>query len=182
MTPITLKEQEMETDDTRLHKTILGQCYRTATYSPDTSTQIGAVILGSDGVIYSATKAYNGFVLGWNPTEADYERPRKYLVTEHAERRAIYRAAAKGIALEGATLYSTWAACTDCARAIVECGIAQLVRHHPPHDDAVDRWLESVALGDEIMKNGGVEIIEIHGPIKEGFKILRGGEIFDPSS
>lgn len=165
----------------RMHRTVLGQCYRTATSSPDTSTQIGAVIANASGRIYSTTKSFNGFVLGWAPTEADYERPRKYLVTEHAERRAIYKAARNGIALEGGTLYSTWAACTDCARAIVEVGLTQLVRHHPPHDDAVDRWLESVALGDEIMKAGGVDIIDIHGSIKEGFTILRGGELFDPS-
>lgn len=169
-------------DINRMHKTVLGQCYRAATKSPDTSTQIGAVVVSAKNLIISSTMSYNGFVEGWNPTEEDFERPRKYLVTEHAERRAIYKAAKYGVALENGTLYSTWAACTDCARAIVESGLARLVRHHPPHDDAVDRWLESVALGDEIMKNGGVEIVDIHGPIKEGFKILRGGVIFDPSS
>lgn len=172
----------MVPDDERMHKTVLGQCYRTATKSPDTSTQIGAVIVTEKNRILSSTMAYNGFVKGWIPTELDYERPRKYQITAHAERRSIYQAARYGHALEGRTIYSTWAACTDCAIAIVESGLIRLVRHHPPHDETVDRWLESVALGDEILKSGGIDIVDIHGPIHEGFKILRGGEVYDPAA
>src|SRR6266576_1463492 len=96
-----------------LHKIILGQCYREASKSPDTSTQIGACIVSPVGEIKFSTMTHNGFVRGWNPTPEDYERPRKYLVTEHAERRALYKAALNGIPLLGSTLYSTWAACTD---------------------------------------------------------------------
>lgn len=169
----------METD--AVHRSILAQCYRKAQKSPDTSTQLGAVIMNKKGFVQWSTMSFNGFVKGWEPSDEDYERPRKYLLGEHAERRAIYQAANQGIALHGCTLYCTWAACVDCARAIVETGIATLIRHHPPADDATIRWMESVALGDEIMKNGGVEIIDVHGPIPEGFPILRGGEVFDPS-
>lgn len=160
---------------------ILGQCYREAGNSPDTSTQLGAVIMSPVGTLMSSTMSHNGFVTGWEPTAQDYERPRKYLITEHAERRAIYKAARMGIRLKGATLYCTWAACTDCARGIVESGITKLVRHYPPLDEATERWLESVSLGDRIMKQGGVEIVDILGPIPDAFKILRGGEIFDPA-
>lgn len=164
------------------HRDILKMCYQKASRSPDNSTQLGAVIVNKSGFIEFSTFSFNGFCWGWEPTAEDYERPRKYQVTEHAERRAIYKAANTGIALHGCTLYSTWAACTDCARAIVETGIAKLVRHHPPQDDAVDRWLESVALGDEIMKYGGVEIIDVHGPIADAVSILRGGELYDPTT
>lgn len=160
---------------------ILGQCYREATNSPDTSTQLGAVIMSPVGTLMSSTLSHNGFVSGWEPRAEDYERPRKYLVTEHAERRAIYKAAKMGIRLKGATLYCTWAACTDCARAIVESGITTLVRHYPPLDEATERWLESVSLGDRIMRQGGVKIVDVIGPIPEAFPILRSGELFDPS-
>jgi dCMP deaminase len=175
-----MEQETMEPDSNRLHKMILGQCYRAAGKSPDLSTQIGAVIV-TDGTIKSLTMAYNGFVDGWVPSFEDFQRPRKYQITEHAERRSIYKAAKYGIATEGGTLYSTWAACTECARSIVEAGIVQLVRHHPPDDEAVGRWLESVSLGDEIMKAGNVTITDIHGPIYDGFKILRDGETFDPA-
>lgn len=169
-------------DHDTIDRVVLGQCYREATESPDRSTQIGAVIMGAHGTVKWSTMSHNGFCTGWIPTEEDHDRPRKYLVTEHAERRAIYQAAKYGIKLEGCTLYSTWAACADCARAIVECGFSRLVRHMPVgEDEAGQRWLESIIIGDELMKAGGVEIVDIYGPIPEGFKILRGGEIFDPS-
>jgi dCMP deaminase len=172
---------DLRTKADSIHRIILGQCYREAINSPDTSTQLGAVIVDKGGIVRYQTLVHNGFVDGWIVTEADYERPRKYVVTEHAERRAIYKAAKAGIALDGSTLYATWAACADCARAIVESGISCLVRHYPPLDEATERWLESVSIGDQIMKNGGVELVDIIGPIPEGFKILRGGEFFDPS-
>lgn len=163
------------------HNIILSKCYKEASNSPDTSTQLGAVIAGRFGFIHEETFSHNSFCQGWEPIEADYERPRKYEITTHAERRAIYKAARKGIELEGCTLYSTWAACNNCAIAIVESGISRLIRHHPPHDDAVDRWLESVALGDELLKAGRVEILDIYGPILNAPPILRSGEIYDPS-
>ncbi len=165
--------------ETRDHR-ILADCYKEAVKSPDRSTQLGCVVVHKSGVVSWSTLSFNGFVQGWNPTEADYERPRKYSLGEHAERRAIYKAAKLGIPLEGASLYCTWAACVDCARAIVESGITRLVRHYPPLDDATERWLESVTLGDQIMKAGGVEIVDILGPIPNTPSILRGGELFDP--
>lgn len=168
--------------DSKRDRDILKRCYAKASRSPDTSTQIGAVIVNKKGFVEFSTFSFNGFCWGWEPTEEDYDRPRKYQIIEHAERRAIYKAANVGIALQGCTLYSTWAACCDCARAIVETGISRLVRHHPPNDDAMNRWLESVALGDELMKAGGVDIINIHGPIPGATPILRSGEIYDPAT
>lgn len=164
-----------------MHRNILGQCYQVATLSPDKSTQLGTVIVNRERKIEFLTYSYNGFCMGWEPTIEDYERPRKYSLTVHAERRAIYKAANAGIALHGCTLYGTWAACTDCAQAIVESGITKLVRHYPPDDEAVQRWLESVQLGDELLKAGGVNIIDVHGPIPDAPSILRNGELYDPS-
>lgn len=169
-------------DSDMVRRAILGQCYREARNSPDTSTQIGAIIVTNTGSVRSQTLSHNGFTDGWDFSDEDLERPRKYTLIEHAERRAIYRAARYGIPLEGATLYSSWAACADCSRAIVESGITKLVRHYPPQDEAVERWLESVQLGDEIMLKGGVDIVDVHGPIFDSFPVLRGGVWFDPSS
>lgn len=165
-----------------IDRIVLAQCYQRAVQSPDTSTQIGAVIVNKNSRIEHSTFSFNGFVYGWEPTAQDYERPRKYQIIEHAERRAIYKAANAGIALHGCTLYSSWAACADCARGIVESGIVRLIRHYPPLDEATERWLESVTLGDQILRAGNVDIVDILGPIPEALPILRGGEIFDPSS
>lgn len=170
----------LEVHPDTVHRIILGHCYRYAGQSPDKSTQLAAMVVSKNETIQYATLSYNSPVKGWDVQPEDHERPRKYLIGEHAERRAIYTAARLGILTEGATLYCTWAACVDCARAIVESGITRLVRHYPPLDDATERWLESVTLGDQIMKAGGVEIVDILGPIPNAPSILRGGELFDP--
>ena len=163
-----------------LHRIALGECYKEATNSPDPSTQVGAVLVKAGNPHYLA-RSHNGFTAGWKPTTQDFERPRKYSIIEHAERKAIFTAAKKGISTKGCTLYTTWAACAECARAIVESGISRLVRHYPPLDEATERWLASVTLGDQILKAGGVQIVDILGKIPEGFPILRGGVIYDPA-
>lgn len=160
----------------------LRRCYEEATKSPDPSTQLGAVLaFESWGVPLPTTYSHNGPVAGWDMQKEDWERPRKYSLFAHAERRVLAKAAKLGISTEGKALVCTWAACTDCAIQIVESGIKTLVRHHPPQDEATERWLESVTVGDSIMKSGGVEIVDIVGPIEDAPKILRSGEIYDPA-
>ena len=45
----------------------------------------------------------------------------------HAEENAITQAACHGIAVAGATIYTTLSPCLICARMIVNCGIKQVV-------------------------------------------------------
>lgn len=45
----------------------------------------------------------------------------------HAELNAILYAAKRGISIEGATMYVTVSPCADCAKAIAQSGIKQLV-------------------------------------------------------
>ena len=54
-------------------------------------------------------------------------RPTKYLWIEHAERNAICNAARAGTATEGCTIYVEIMPCMDCARAVVQAGIIQVV-------------------------------------------------------
>lgn len=158
----------------------LRHCYHEARQSPDPSTQIGsAVILGNQ--LQFETLSYNGPTEGWTMTEDQWnDKPLKYQLVEHAERRAIYKAARQGLWTEGGTLISTWAACADCARSIVEAGIKTLIRHYPPLDDATERWLGSVTIGDNILKANDVKIIDIIGNIEAAPSILRSGKEFFP--
>src|ERR1039457_5514978 len=58
---------------------------------------------------------------------SDLVRPTKYLWIEHAERNAICNAARAGTATEGCTIYVEIMPCMDCARAVVQAGITQVV-------------------------------------------------------
>lgn len=101
-----------------------------ASWSKDRSTKVGAVIVDSQNRILST--GYNGFPIGVDDeVEERHERPMKYFYTEHAERNAIYAAAKNGVSLEGATMYLLWRyPCADCARAIIQSGIKNIVAYN----------------------------------------------------
>ena len=57
-------------------------------------------------------------------------------VCSHAEENAIVQAAYHGIAVKGATLYTTFSPCLLCAKMIINAGIVEVVYHqHYSIDD-----------------------------------------------
>lgn len=105
-----------------------------ATRSKDRSRQVGAVIVGLGKEIIAT--GYNGFPRGINDTvEERHQRPAKYRWTEHAERNAIYNAARSGVSTFGAIIYLPWYPCMDCARAIVQSGISEVIAVEPDWND-----------------------------------------------
>ena len=108
------------------HAYYLAVCRSVALRSKDPSTQIGCVIVGPAHEIRST--GYNSFPRGIADTVPErLERPEKYLWIEHAERNAIYNAARAGTPLQGCTIYVEVTPCMDCARAIVQAGIARVI-------------------------------------------------------
>jgi dCMP deaminase len=112
----------------------MGFARHAATRSKDRSTKVGCVIVGPDNEVRST--GYNSFPRGINDTaEERHQRPAKYKWTEHAERNAIYSAARVGVPLDKCRMFLPWFPCMDCARAIVQAGISELVCHVPNLDD-----------------------------------------------
>lgn len=125
--------------------------------SKDPSTKVGVVIVGPDNEIRST--GFNGFPRGVNESiSSRWERPEKYHWVEHAERNAIYNAARMGIPLKGCTLFQPGLPCSDCARAIVQAGITQVYSRGRamPAKTAKDKWDDSQAMGQTILREGGV--------------------------
>ena len=101
-------------------------CQVVAARSKDPNTQIGCVIIGPNHEIRST--GYNSFPRGIRDDVPErLVRPTKYLWIEHAERNAICNAARAGTATEGCTIYVEIMPCMDCARAVVQAGIIQVV-------------------------------------------------------
>lgn len=97
-----------------------------ATWSKDTSTQVGAAIVNDDRQVLGL--GYNGFPRGVEDHKHRYDdRPTKLLFVAHAERNALDNAAD----VKGATLYSTLFPCTDCAKGIIQRGIKRVVTAVP---------------------------------------------------
>lgn len=135
-----------------------------ASLSKDRSTKLGAVILGPGFEIRAM--GYNGFPRGVDDDiDSRHERPIKYSYTEHAERNAIYNAARVGTPLEGCRLLleSPIGICCDCARAIINVGINQVVilRGHDADSARQLRWEDNDPIVVEMFAEAGVEIIEL---------------------
>src|SRR5579859_6406852 len=124
------------------NKIWLREAYTEALKSPDTSTQNGAILIGRDG--YTIGKGHNTLPYNVQMTPERLERPAKYLYTEHAERNAIFRAAYYGFAIAGSTLICPWAACHDCARAIIQTGVKALITHQDAFDRSPQHWIDSI--------------------------------------
>ena len=128
-----------------------------ASWSEDNSRKIGAVVVGSANQILST--GYNGFPRGVKASDQARHSSKdreKYFWFEHAERNAIYNAARNGIALEGSFIYSTLFPCADCARAIVQCGMSELITSEPPTNDPTYQRSFEVSL--DILLEGGVKV------------------------
>lgn len=126
-----------------------------AGWSKDRSRQVGCVIVAPDNSLRSI--GFNGFPRGLNDDHDErHERPAKYFWTEHAERNAIYAAARNGVALAGCTMYLPWFPCVDCARAIVQAGIVELVSLEP--DFADTQWGEGFRISVDLLEEAGLAV------------------------
>ena len=99
--------------------------------SKDPSTQVGACIVDKDNRILSI--GYNGTPNGFNDDEFPWERTgnnqneTKYPYVCHAELNAIlnYRGSRKD--LVGSKIYVDLFPCNECAKAIIQSGIKEIV-------------------------------------------------------
>lgn len=114
---------------------LLKQAFKAAEmHSEDRYTKIGVVVVTADGTV---VEGYNSLPVGVKGDEQRLERPTpethpegdfgKYDWLHHAERKAICHAARDGVALKGAKMYAMLMPCMNCAQAVVDSGIAELV-------------------------------------------------------
>jgi dCMP deaminase len=150
----------------------LALAYRQARNSPDPSTQNGAVIMDGNGFIVG--QGCNTFPKKVAATAERLVSPVKYKFIEHAERNAIYDAVFRGHSLAGATMYCAWAACSDCARAIIQAGIVELVTHDIPQHHDQGSWADSIAAGMTMLREADVIVRSTPGKIG-GHKIRFNG-------
>ena len=134
--------------------------YLVSSKSKDPSTKIGAVLV-KDRILLSA--GYNGFCRGVNDNDiVRWERPQKYAWIEHGERNAIFNAARNGIRTMDSTMYTNGLPCVDCARAIVQAGIKEIVLHKQWEDEWAKimqtQWKGMDAISAVNFREAGVRI------------------------
>lgn len=106
----------------------MGVAALSAMRSKDPGTQVGACIVSPSNKILSM--GYNGFPTGcsdddfpWNREGAPLDN--KYFYSTHSELNAILNY--RGGSLEGCKIYVTLFPCNECAKAIIQCGIKEIV-------------------------------------------------------
>lgn len=106
----------------------MGVSLLAAQRSKDPNTQVGACIIDDQNRILST--GYNGFPHGCSDDDFPWNRDSslgetKYQFVVHAELNAILNA--RGKSLAGAKLYVSLFPCHECAKAIIQAGISEVV-------------------------------------------------------
>ena len=105
----------------------MGIAKLSAERSKDPNTQVGCCIVSDENKILSM--GYNGFPTGCSDDDFPWGKGEgldsKYLYSTHSELNAILNY--PGASLKNARLYVTLFPSNECAKAIIQCGIKELV-------------------------------------------------------
>ena len=145
----------------------MGVAYMASMRSKDPNTQVGACIVSQDNKILSM--GYNGFPIGCSDDDYPWAREgeeldRKYVYTVHSELNAILNY--RGGSLEGSKMYVTLFPCNECAKAIIQSGIRELIYDQDKYADTVGvlaskRMLRSAGVNCHPYRRSGRRI-ELH--------------------
>ena len=132
--------------------------------SKDPNSQVGCCIVSPDNKILSM--GYNGFPKGCSDDTFPWDREgepldTKYLYVAHSELNAILNYS--GGSLAGAKLYVSLFPCNECAKAIIQCGIKEVIYDSDKYADtpatiASKRMMEAAGVNYRQYRRTGREI------------------------
>ena len=117
----------------------MGIAMLAACRSKDPNTQVGACIVSEDNIIIST--GYNGMPKGCSDDEFPWDRKgeneaaTKYPYVVHAELNAILNA--NGRDLRGSRIYVALFPCNECAKAIIQSGIKEVIYLSDKYNDTM---------------------------------------------
>ena len=122
--------------------------------SKDPGTQVGACIVNSEKRILSM--GYNGMPRCCSDDEYPWDKvgeplETKYLYVCHAELNAILNCDSGSV--KGCTVYTTLFPCNECAKAIIQSGIAEVVYMSDKYSDS-----DSVLASKRMFATAGVKL------------------------
>lgn len=132
----------------------MGIAHLSAMRSKDPNTQVGACIVSHNNKILSM--GYNGFPNGCSDDDYPWgkcedELASKYLYATHSELNAILNY--RGGSLEGAKMYVTLFPCNECAKAIIQSGIKEIV-----YDSDKYATTPSVIASKRMLESSGIKV------------------------
>lgn len=147
---------EKRTDYISWDEYFMGVAILSSMRSKDPGTQVGACIVSPNNKILSM--GYNGFPIGCSDDEFPWNREgdpldNKYFYSTHSELNAILNY--RGGSLENCKIYVTLFPCNECAKAIIQSGIKEIVYGCDKYADT-----PSVIASKRMLTTAGVEITE----------------------
>ncbi|CUQ09904.1 cytidine deaminase [Clostridium baratii] len=135
----------------------MGLALLSAKRSKDPSTQVGACIVSPNNRVLSV--GYNGFAFGCSDDDYSWEREGEFLETKypyvvHAELNAILNN--RGVSLENAKLYVALFPCNECAKAIIQCGIKEVIYLSNKYADT-----DIVKASKRMFESAGVKLTQL---------------------
>ena len=121
--------------------------------SKDPNSQVGACIVSPDNKILSI--GYNGFPIGCSDDEIPWDREGDFVDTKypyvcHSELNAILNYT--GSTLKQSRIYVTLFPCNECAKAIIQSGIKEVIYMSDKYKDT-----DSVKLSKKMLDMAGVK-------------------------
>ena len=131
--------------------------------SKDPSTQVGACIVDDENKILS--QGYNGLPKGCSDDEFPWDREgdmlnTKYPYVVHAELNAILNS--RGTSLVGSKIYVALFPCNECAKAIIQSGIKEVVYLSDKYSDT-----DMVKASKRLLNSAGVTMTKLEPKNKE---------------
>jgi len=124
-----------------------------SSWSKDRSRKVGSVIVDQRNIVLSL--GWNGFPRGIDDNvDARHQRPVKYKFSVHAEMNAILNH--QGNSLLGSSLYATLFPCANCAQAIIQSGIKEVITTRPDFED--ETYKEDHRITMEMFKESNVNL------------------------
>ena len=139
----------------------MGVAMLAARRSKDPSTQVGACIVSPDKIIIST--GYNGMPKGCSDDEFPWNREgedNKYPYVVHAELNAILNA--NGRDLRGSSIYVALFPCNECAKAIIQSGVKEVVYLSDKSKDSL-----SFSASKRMLEAAGVKYTRLVPRVKE---------------
>ena len=142
----------------------MGIAMLAAKRSKDPNTQVGACIVSEDNIIIST--GYNGMPKGCSDDEFPWDRKgeneaaTKYPYVVHAELNAILNA--NGRDLRGSRIYVALFPCNECAKAIIQSGIKEVMYLSDKYNDTMLNLVSK-----KMLQAAGVKFTQMRTDLKE---------------
>ncbi len=131
--------------------------------SKDPNTKVGACIVDNEHKVVSI--GYNGMPIGIDETKISWNKGEgldsKYLYVCHAEFNAILNTR-NGAALKGCILYVTLFPCNECAKAIIQVGIKEIIYLDNKYENQV-----TTLASRKMLELAGIKLTKYTGRIPE---------------